>query len=131
MIDGDTAILADGTHVRYIGIDAPEAWPRPMCGAAAATAANAGLVEGRRATMRLDPAATRDRFGRLLAYLEVGDTNVNVALVRQGRACAFPFGTTRLHREAIEAAEAEARAARRGVWAACPAVPGGCPPARP
>lgn len=127
VIDGDTAILEDGTSVRYIGIDAPEARPTPQCGAEAATVANVEMVEGRPATILLDPAGTRDRFGRLLAYLEVDGAIVNVELVRRGVACAFPFGETRRFREPIAAAEREAREAGRGVWGACPLLPVGCP----
>lgn len=128
VVDGDTAILADGTSVRYIGIDTPEAAPPAQCGAEAATVANEALVEGEFVTLELDPAETRDRFGRLLAYLEVDGTFVNVDLVRRGLACAFPFGDTRLHRDEIAAAEREARAARRGVWGSCEPIPRGCPP---
>lgn len=130
VIDGDTAVLEDGTSVRYIGIDAPEMRPAPQCGAVAATEANERRVEGEVVTIRLDPAETRDRFGRLLAYLEVDGSLVNVGLVRDGLACAFPFGQTRLHRDEIEAAEREARDDGLGVWSACPAVPDGCPPPR-
>lgn len=128
VIDGDTAILEDGTSVRYIGIDSPEERPSPQCGARAATEANEERVEGEVVTIRLDPAETRDRFGRLLAYLEVGGSLVNLELVREGYACAFPFGRTRLHRDEIAEAERAAREAGRGVWGGCPPVPGGCPP---
>lgn len=129
VIDGDTAILSDGTSVRYIGIDAPERRPVAQCGAAAATEANIEMVEDRTVTLRLDPAETRDRFGRLLAYLEIDGTIVNVELVRKGFSCAFPFGDTRRFREEIAVAEAEAKASRRGVWGVCPRISRGCPPA--
>lgn len=128
VIDGDTAVLADGTSVRYIGIDTPEAHP-PQCGAAAATRANRERILGRDVVLELDPAETRDRYGRLLAYLEVDGSLLNVELVRSGLACAFPYGRTRLHRAEIAAAERDARAAGRGVWSGCPRIPEGCPPA--
>jgi micrococcal nuclease len=127
VVDGDTAILADGTSVRYIGIDAPEERPAIQCLSREATAANRDLVGGRLVTLRLDPAETRDRFGRLLAYLEVEGEIINVELVERGVACAFPFGATRRFRAEIEAAEAGARAAGRGVWGRCPAIQNGCP----
>lgn len=100
----------------------------PQCGALEATRRNAVRVEGRVVILRLDPVETRDRFGRLLAYLEDEEGIVNVDLVRAGVACAFPFGATRRFRDEIAAAEAEARRAGRGVWGACPPVPDGCPP---
>lgn len=130
VIDGDTAVLEDGTNVRYIGIDTPEMRPAPQCGAVAATRENERRVEGKVVTIRLDPAETRDRFGRLLAYLEIEGSLVNVDLVRGGFACAFPFGQTRRFRDEIAAAESEARQADRGVWGSCPPIPNGCPPLR-
>ncbi len=131
VVDGDTAVLEDGTSVRYIGIDTPEARPVMQCGSREATAANRDLVGGRYVTLRLDPKETRDRFGRLLAYLEVDGEIANVELVARGVACAFPFGETRRFREEIDAAERAARAAGRGVWDRCSPVPSGCPPADP
>ena len=127
VIDGDTVILEDGTTIRYVGVDAPEIVPEPECGAVEALDLNREIVDGKAVTVRLDPAATRDRFGRLLAYLDRDGENVSVALTHSGWACAFPFGETRRYRQEIEAAEEEARAARRGVWGACPPVPRGCP----
>jgi hypothetical protein len=70
VIDGDTAVLSDGTSVRLIGIDAPEMVPVQQCGAMEATQLNRELIDEKTVTLRLDPAETRDRFGRLLAYLE-------------------------------------------------------------
>lgn len=127
VIDGDTAVLLDGTTVRFIGVDAPEMVPVQQCGAVEATQLNREWIDEKTVTVRLDPAETRDRFGRLLAYLERDDTIVNVELVRSGWVCAFPFGDTRGFRDEISAAEAEARAAGRGVWDGCPPIPRGCP----
>lgn len=127
VIDGDTAVLSDGTSVRLIGIDAPEMVPVQQCGAMEATQLNRELIDEKTVTVRLDPFETRDRFGRLLAYLKRDETIVNVELVRSGWVCAFPFGDTRRFRDDISAAEAEARAAGRGVWGDCPPVPRGCP----
>jgi micrococcal nuclease len=127
VIDGDTAILSDGTTVRFIGIDAPEMVPVQQCGAAEATRLSRDLLDDQTVAVRLDPAETRDRFGRLLAYLEREDAIVNVELVRSGWVCAFPFGDTRRFRAEISAAEAEAQAAGLGVWEGCPTIPRGCP----
>ncbi len=127
VIDGDTAVLSDGTSVRLIGIDAPEMVPVQQCGAMEATQLNRELIDDKTVTVRLDPAETRDRFGRLLAYLERDNTIVNLELVRSGWVCAFPFGDTRRFRDDISAAEADARSVGRGVWGDCPLVPRGCP----
>jgi micrococcal nuclease len=94
VIDGDTIVVQlDGTreHVRYIGIDTPEMddeRPEIRRRAVAAKEANARLVGGRRVRLELD-VERRDRYGRLLAYVWVGDTLVNEALVRAGHAAPY------------------------------------------
>lgn len=96
VLDGDTIEVELGgerERVRYIGIDTPEMGDeRPEIRALALEArwANARLVEGRRVRLELD-VEKRDRYGRLLAYVWVGDTLVNEALVRAGRAAPYTF----------------------------------------
>lgn len=79
--------------MRYIGIDTPEMGDERReirALAFAARRANARLVEGRRVRLELD-VEKRDRYGRLLAYVWVGDTLVNEALVRAGHAAPYTF----------------------------------------
>lgn len=96
VIDGDTIemeLAGEIERVRYIGIDTPEMNDRRAAVrelAAEAKAANARLVEGRRVRLELD-VEKRDRYGRLLAYVFVGDTMVNEALVRSGHAAPYTF----------------------------------------
>ena len=69
-----------------------------------------------------DPSLDQvDRYGRLLRYLRRGSTNVNVALVREGAAAPYFYGgdTGRYADRLLSAAKA-AKAARRGLWGACP-----------
>lgn len=115
--DGDTIRVRfpDGREepVRIIGIDAPE---RGEPGAGDSTAALAELVEGRQVTLIRD-VSDRDRFGRLLRYVEAGGSDVGLSLVATGWAVAkrFPPDVTRA--EVLEAAEAHAREAGLGLWA--------------
>ena len=123
MIDGDTIELSDGRLVRYIGIDAPEArrrvggqWiadPEPL--AQEATAFNRRQVEGRRVRLEYD-AQTHDRFGRLLAYVYVGETMVNAALLEAGFAQPLTIPPDVRYAERFRALAAQARAEGRGVW---------------
>lgn len=86
VIDGDTIILADGRQVRYIGVDTPELGDRRLAGAAdAAREANRRLVEGNDLRLERD-VRELDRYGRLLAYVWVGETLVNEELLREGWA---------------------------------------------
>lgn len=61
----------------------------------------------------------RDRYGRLLAYVWVGDRMLNAELARGGYARVKPYPPNLRYQSLLEAAEAEARAAGRGLWAAC------------
>lgn len=115
VVDGDTldAVLVDGdrVRVRLSGIDAPEG--RQPYGAEATEAARA-LVEG--LDVVLLPAG-RKSWGRMVAeVLLPSGESLNLALVRLGAAWWWPQYAP--DREDLQAAEAEARNARRGLWAA-------------
>ena len=59
-----------------------------------------------------------DRYKRVLAFVFVDGLNINLEIVKAGLAEVYRGGgTIRAHREDLEAAEREARAAKRGVWA--------------
>lgn len=85
VIDGDTVVLGDGSRVRLIGIDAPEAVE--PCGPRA-TAALRDLVEGRTVTLSApDQVPDRDKYGRLLRYLDT-DRDPAFSLLSAGLAGA-------------------------------------------
>jgi micrococcal nuclease len=120
VLDGDTVILRDGRHVRLLGINAPElgkdgAPDQPL--AARARERLAQLVRGQRIRLVFE-RERQDHYGRLLAHLLLPDgTSVEQILLREGLAwaVAIPPDIGRLP-ESL-AAENEARAAGRGVWA--------------
>ncbi len=96
VIDGDTLDLAvyDGdrptTRVRLWGIDTPElarpARPAEPWADAARRSADRWAFD-RRVTLRLEPHRVRDRFGRLLAYVDLNDgTVLNERLLSEGLA---------------------------------------------
>ena len=124
--DGDTirVALAGGVErVRYIGIDTPEE-VRPdtpvQCYARRAAAENARLVAGREVRLVLD-VESRDRFGRLLAYVyRVRDgLFVNAALVRGGFAHTLTIPPNVRFAGRFRDLAAQARRAGRGLWSAC------------
>jgi micrococcal nuclease len=89
VVDGDTVDVrrADGTEerVRVIGIDTPE---RGECGFEPATSAMAELVLGRRVELVAGARHDRDRFGRLLRYVDVDGVDAGLALIEDGLAVA-------------------------------------------
>jgi micrococcal nuclease len=121
VVDGDTihVQLADRVEkVRYIGVDSPEIH-HPVKGeepgGRAAASVNRGLVEGRRVRLELD-VRTRDRWGRLLAYVWVGDTMVNAELIRLGYAHVMTVPPNVRYQELFVKLQREAREAGRGLW---------------
>jgi len=121
VVDGDTihVQLADRVEkIRYIGVNAPEIH-HPLKGeepgGREATAVNRRLVEGRHVRLELD-VRTRDRYGRLLAYVWVGDTMINAELVRQGYAQVMTVPPNVKYQELFVRLQREARDAHRGLW---------------
>ena len=115
VIDGDTIVIADGSRVRYIGIDTPEVYPEAEAFGIEARQANRELVEGKTIHLERDISNT-DRYGRLLRYVYVGDLFVNAELVRRGLAWAKAYPPDTRHHDYLEKLEAEAKQAGRGIW---------------
>ena len=122
IVDGDTIhVRVDGRveKVRYIGVNTPEVHhPRKgeEPGGRAAAAVNRDLVTGRRVRLELD-AQSRDRHGRLLAYVWVDDTMINAELVRRGFAQVMTVPPNVRHQSLFLELQREARDAGRGLWA--------------
>ena len=121
VIDGDTFDLDDGTRVRMLGIDAPEAGfgdktPQPF--SAEATAWLKDRIEGHEVALRIDYPRT-DRYGRTLAWVfEPDGTLVNEEMLREGRVKLLAdFGLPADLEPVLRKAEAEARIRKVGVWA--------------
>jgi endonuclease YncB( thermonuclease family) len=119
--DGDTLRLTDGRRVRLVQIDAPESDSECFGRRATrilSTLAPAGTLLELERDPRLDDA---DRFGRLLRYASVGGETLNVVLVERGAAAPYFFrGSRGRYADELAEAAAAARAAPRGLWAACP-----------
>jgi micrococcal nuclease len=124
VVDGDTVeIELDGgiDRLRYIGVDTPETVKpgAPVeCFGPEAHEFNEELVDGK--TVRLDfDAERRDVYGRLLAYVHVGDTFVNEELVRRGYATTLTIAPNDRYADRFAELERKASAAGVGLWGAC------------
>ncbi len=121
VVDGDTVHVRLGGRiekVRYIGVNAPEVHhPRKgeEPGGREAMAVNRGLVEGKTVRLELD-VQLRDRYGRLLAYIWVGETMINAELVRQGYAQVMTVPPNVRHQGLFLKLQRDARQAGRGLW---------------
>jgi micrococcal nuclease len=122
VVDGDTIEIEGGERVRYIGIDTPETVdPRKpvQCFGKEASAKNKELVEGK--TVRLEKDTTdRDKYNRLLRYIYVGDTFINLELVKQGFAYSYSYPPDIQFQKEILTAQQEAEKNKTGLWNACP-----------
>lgn len=119
VVDGDTVQLANGDHLRYIGIDTPEldhhnSKTRKM--ALIAKRFNKKLVAGQDLILEYD-AEKRDRYGRLLAYVYLEDgTFVNAELVKHGYALIMTIPPNVRHTNLFLKLQKEARENKRGFW---------------
>lgn len=85
VVDGDTIDVDTGERVRVIGVDTPE---RGRCGAAEATAATISLVANKEVVLTPGTQNDRDRYGRILRYVDVDGVDLGLELLRQGLAVA-------------------------------------------
>ena len=118
--DGDTLTVMDAglrVTIRLACIDAPETAQKPW-GIEARAALQALTPVGSTVSLR---GSTKDRYGRTVAEVIRGVSNVNLALVREGRAFVYRQYLSGCDRSAYLGAEGQAEKSRRGVWS----VPGG------
>jgi micrococcal nuclease len=124
VVDGDTVeVLLDGREedVRYIGVDTPETVKEgtPVeCFGPQASAFNHALVEHRRVRLVFDEEL-RDVYGRLLAYVYLGDRFVSAELVRRGLARTLTIPPDDRFADRLKRLEIAAARAGRGLWGAC------------
>jgi endonuclease YncB( thermonuclease family) len=117
VVDGDTLdvrlVSGKSERVRVIGIDTPE---RGVCWASQATDATRGLAQGKRVTLVSDPTQdTRDRYGRLLAYVTLpGGSDLGYQLVAGGNAKVYVYNRPFKRLSAYRNGEALGKA--KGLW---------------
>lgn len=121
VVDGDTIHVRIGNRVeqvRYIGVNTPELHhPRKgeEPGGREAGLKNGELVAHTRVRLELD-VQSRDRYGRLLAYVWVGNVMVNAELVRLGYAQVMTVPPNVRYQALFLKLQREAREAARGLW---------------
>ncbi|MDH5648910.1 MAG: thermonuclease family protein [Gammaproteobacteria bacterium] len=120
VIDGDTVILENRTHVRLAGINSPELGKKGVPAEPLAKQARdrlTALVENK-AVMVQSALETRDHYGRTLAYLTLTNgQNVQETLVREGLAVTVAVSPNTCELKSLQSAENMAKNQRRGVWA--------------
>ena len=112
-LDGDTVLLKNGQQVRYLGVNTPE---RHQSFHQKALELNRVLTVGK--TVRLEFDREReDRYGRLLAYVYVGQEMVNARLLREGLAHVYMIPPNLMRAHEFLRLQEEAKAKGLGLWA--------------
>lgn len=123
--DGDTIrVRLKGTiqRVRLLGIDTPEVYTRTECGSASASSSARKLLPvGARVLLVSDPSQDlRDRYGRLLRYVQYKGHDISAVQVQRGWAKVYVYAHHPFKRvTAYRSAQSKAKAADRGVWGHC------------
>ncbi len=112
--DGDTMTLESGERIRFRWVNTPELRPKEDYGIEAREAASA-LVLGREVKL-IFGAVKRDGYGRLIAGIEIDETDLSTHLLSLGLAHLFIIPPDATDHSARVKAQAKARAAGRGIW---------------
>lgn len=136
IVDGDTVKVIyhqKGESIRLIGIDTPEAKPnKKAMEDAQRTKSDLGTIisQGKKATFFVKglvrpgdllsiefDVRTRDKYGRLLAYLYLADGKMlNEEIVKAGYAQLMTLPPSVKYQERFSKAYREARENHRGLW---------------
>ncbi|MDD5041968.1 MAG: S-layer homology domain-containing protein [Candidatus Peribacteraceae bacterium] len=124
VVDGDTfKVEIDGSieTIRIIGIDTPETVhpSKPVqCFGKEASAKLKELLDGEDVTLEKNPAEDRDKYDRLLRYVNLGGEDIGASMIEEGFAYSYKqYPHPRL--EEYNALEQEAREENRGLWGGC------------
>ena len=113
--DGDTVRVIDKSGakvtIRLACIDAPET--SQGSSGRWSTKTLKGMIQGR--SISLKPQG-KDRYGRTVAEIFVGATNINLQMVRKGAAFTYKKYLKQCDRDAYLNAESIAKRKKQGVW---------------
>jgi endonuclease YncB( thermonuclease family) len=120
--DGDTIALSTGEKVRFLQIDTPELSTAECYGEEARSALVSLLNSPGQLSLKTDPKLDKvDRYGRLLRYVFIGKTNINLKLVEIGAAAPYFYkGDKGQYSAQILKAAQTAKSKSLGLWKSCP-----------
>lgn len=120
--DGDTITLSTGERVRFLQIDTPELSSSECYGDEARRVLVTLLSAPGQLTLKTDPKLDKvDRYGRLLRYVFIGKTNINLKLVEMGAATPYFYkGDKGQYSTQMLKAAKNAKAKSLGLWKSCP-----------
>lgn len=124
VVDGDTIVVDMGGYdetVRLIGVNTPETVdPRKpvQCFGREASDFVKGMLTGKSVRLEPDPTqADRDKYGRLLRYVYLGDVLVDEEIISSGYGFEYTYDIPYEFQNEFKASEAYAQAGGIGLWA--------------
>ncbi|MBN1932734.1 MAG: thermonuclease family protein [Desulfobacterales bacterium] len=119
VIDGDTIILSDGRHIRYIGINAPEVEHNEQKAQPYGEAAkqfNKNMVFSEKVHLEFDKDRF-DQYGRLLAYIFLKDGSlINAKIIAQGYAYFLGRSPNKKYDSLLLQCQRRAMSGHKGIW---------------
>lgn len=112
VLDGDTIEIETAEKIRLLGINSPEQNEHYY---KEAKEKLSSLVQGRSVELEVGPV-DKDRYGRLLRYVFVGDTFTNMEMVKEGYATVYIVEPDEKYYLEFKKAEKEARESKLGLW---------------
>lgn len=122
VVDGDTIVVAvAGTEkkIRLIGVDTPESVhsdaSRNVPYGEISSSFTRNALEGQLVSLEYDVEST-DQYGRVLAYVWLGDEMFNKTLLREGHAVLATFPPNVRYVDEFTRLQTQAREAGKGLW---------------
>ncbi len=112
VIDGDTVVIKGGEKIRFIGMDTPE---RGKFYYKEATNYLKALIGDKKIRLEKD-TSDRDRYGRLLRHVYVGNVWINAKMIEDGYARLLTVPPDIKHVDKFKELEKIARKNKIGLW---------------
>ena len=110
--DGDTFKLSTGENIRLIGLNAPESGQ--SCSSEATTKLKEFVL--RKEVVLKKDIDDKDQYGRLLRYVYINGTFINLEMVWLGLAHKYEYGSNTKYSSQFEQAENEAKQNKSCLW---------------
>ena len=122
VVDGDTITMSNGEKVRLIQIDTPELASKECYGIQAKSELSKLLNQAGEVSLTSDPNLDAvDKYGRLLRYVFIGNTNLNLKLIEIGAAAPYFYrGEKGIYAAQFLKAAQTAQKRKLGMWGMCP-----------
>ena len=122
VVDGDTITMSNGEKVRLIQIDTPELASKECYGIQAKSELSKLLSQATEMSLTSDPNLDEvDKYGRLLRYVFIGNTNLNLKLIEIGAAAPYFYrGEKGIYAAQFLKAAQTAQKRKLGMWGMCP-----------